>query len=123
LLKRFGLPAASLRMTVAKVARCRRDHPEVPLDIWHRLPELLEDPLAIFPSRRRDGSMVILLVVVDRNGDPVLVAATPGDARANVILSVYGKSAGLIWVADELASAQAEGRPTYERKVVSPEVV
>jgi Phage MuF-C-terminal domain len=115
LLKRFGLPAASLRMTVAKVARCRRDHPEVQLDVWHRLPELLEDPLAIFPSQRRDGSMVVLLVVVDRNGDPVLVAVTPGDVSANVILSVYGKSAGLIWVAREIASAQAEGLPTYER--------
>jgi Phage MuF-C-terminal domain len=115
LLRRFGLPAASLRMTVAKLARCRRDHPEVQLDVWHRLPKLLEAPLAIFPSRRRDGSMVVLLVVSDRNGDPILVAASPGDGSANVILSVYGKNAGLLWIANEIASAKAENLPTYEK--------
>lgn len=116
LLKDFGLPAASFQMTVAKVAKARKDHPEVPLLVWHDLPRLLEDPLAIFPSRWRDGSMVILLIVEDRNGDPILVAAAPGAHGPNAILSIYGKEAGLEWVAKEIESAKAEGLPTYERK-------
>ncbi|MBL8652144.1 MAG: hypothetical protein JNL35_17280 [Sphingopyxis sp.] len=96
--------------------RARKEHPEVPLAVWHDLPNLLEDPLAIFPSRWRDGSMVMLLVFTDRNGDPILVAASPGDAQPNTILSMYGKEAGLTWVANEIAAAKAEGLPTYERK-------
>jgi len=115
LLKDFGLPAASFQMTVAKVARTRKDHPEVPLAVWHDLPKLLENPLAIFPSRWRDGSMVILLIVEDRNGDPILVAAAPGTGGPNAILSIYGKEAGLEWVAKEIAAAKAEGLPTYEK--------
>ena len=115
LLREFGLSAASLSMTVAKVARCRRDHPEVPLAVWHELPGLLADPLAIFPSQRRDGSIVIVLVVQDRTGAPILVAATAGDGSVNMILSVYGKDAGLPWVANELALARANGLPVYEK--------
>ena len=116
LLRKFGLRSASLTMTVAKVARCRREHPEVPLAVWHSLPNLLEDPLAIFPSQHRDGTMIVLLVVFDRNGHPVLVAANPGDNGANVILSVYGKEAGFTWIVKELEQARAEGLEVYERR-------
>jgi hypothetical protein len=116
ILKAYGLTGASLTMTVAKVARCRREHPDVPLAVWHDLPELLADPLAMFPSQRRDGSMVILLLVSDHKGDPVLVAVSPGDGSANVILSVYGKEAGYPWIIKEIASAKADGLPTYEGK-------
>jgi hypothetical protein len=116
LLRNFGLPSASLTMTVAKVARCRREHPEVPLEVWYALPTLLENPLAIFPSQHRDGTLIVLLVVLDRDGNPILVAANPGDGGANVILSVYGKEAGLSWIAKELEQARAEGLEVYERK-------
>ncbi|MEQ1687939.1 MAG: hypothetical protein ABL874_05150 [Sphingopyxis sp.] len=115
LLRKYGLPSASLTMTVAKVARCRREHSEVPLAVWHDLPKLLEDPLAIFPSQHRDGSMVILLVVLDRNGNHILVVAHPGDGGANVILSVYGKEAGFDWITREIAQAKAEGLDVYEK--------
>jgi Phage MuF-C-terminal domain len=115
LLRGFGLSASSLSMTVAKVARCRRKHPEVPLAVWHDLPNLLADPLAIFPSQMRDGSVVIVLVVQDRTGAPVLVAATAGDGSVNMILSVYGKDSGLPWVANEIAAARAAGLLVYEK--------
>jgi Phage MuF-C-terminal domain len=115
LLRKFGLSASSLSMTVAKVARCRRKHPEVPLAVWHDLPNLLADPLAIFPSQMRDGSVVIVLVVQDRTGAPILVAATAGDGSVNMILSVYGKNAGLPWVANEIALARVEGLLIYEK--------
>lgn len=116
ILKAYGLPGTSLVMTVGKVATCRREHPDVPLAVWHDLPKLMADPLAIFPSQRRDGSVVILLLVSDHNGDPILVAVSPGDGSANVILSVYGKEAGFPWVIKEIASARADGLPTYEGK-------
>lgn len=116
LLMRHGLRAASMTMTVAKVARCRREHPEVPLIVWRQLPRLLEDPLAIFPSERRDGTMVIVLVVQDLDGKPVLVAITPNaEGGPNAILSVYGKTAGMIWIAAQLSRARAEGHMVYEK--------
>ncbi len=115
LLKAYGLSFGSLTMTVAKVARCRREHPEVPLHVWHDLPNLLSNPLAIFPSARRDGSIVIILLVVDRDNNPVLVASMPGEGKLNVILSVYGKHAGYEWAAKEIAFAEAEGYTIYKK--------
>jgi Phage MuF-C-terminal domain len=113
-LKLYGLVAGSITMSVAKIATCRRTHPEVPLHVWHDLPDLLSEPLAVFPSARRDGSIVILLVVEDRDNNPVLVAAIAEQGR-NVILSVYGKDAGLEWVAKEIAFAEAEGIAVYKK--------
>ena len=116
ILCQYGLSAGNLSMTVAKVATCRREHPEVPLQVWHVLPSLLADPLAIFPSKRRNRSLVVLLVVEDRDGNPVIVAIEPDlDSDQNIILSVYGKEAGLAWVVAEIASARQEGLPVYEK--------
>ena len=66
LLSSFGLGTGALTFSVDKIARCRRDHSEVPLDVWYDLPDLLNDPLAVFPSARRDRSIVVLLLVEDR---------------------------------------------------------
>jgi hypothetical protein len=44
LLLEFGLNPGALTMSVDKLARCRREHPEVPLDVWHRLPALIANP-------------------------------------------------------------------------------
>ncbi|HEX8302238.1 hypothetical protein [Sphingomonas sp.] len=115
LLSRYGLSSGGLMMKAAKVATCRRIHPEVPLDVWHNLPSLLANPLAIFPSARRDGSVVTLLIVKDRDNNPIVVAISP-DANIghNVVLSVYGKDAGFGWAATEMEAARKEGLPVYE---------
>ena len=116
-LRKFGLLAADLAMSAAKVARIRREHPEVSLKALHALPELLGDPLAVFPSVRRDRSVVLVLVLVVRaaSGDPLIGIVIP-DAVAgrNIVLSVYGKDNGHAWVRAQLAYAREEGLEVYE---------
>ena len=116
LLIQFGLHDGALTMVAAKVALCRKRHPEVSLEVWHNLPDLLADPLAIFPSAKRDGTQVVLLVVTDRDGHPVVVAIAPDPERLNAVLSVYGKENGWEWAAQQIADARADGLPTYEKK-------
>jgi Phage MuF-C-terminal domain len=111
----FGLRTGALTFSVEKMARCRREHPEVPLAVWYDLPNLLREPLAIFPSMRRDGSYVVLLVVKDRDQHPVVVAVTSGRSNINVVLSIYGKRNGYDWAAKQIAYARSEGLKVYEK--------
>lgn len=117
ILRSVGLAPADLVMTQGKIARCRREHPEVMLNIWHDLPALLSDPLAAVPSMRRDGSLVVMLFVIDAAGDPVVVAIQPGsDGSPNVVLSVYGKANGYEWLTRQITYARADGLPYYVRR-------
>ena len=116
ILKDAGLNSGALAIMVAKIARCRREHPEVPLQVWYDLPALLAKPMAIFPSARADGSLVSLLVAIDRNGNPVIVALAPASGDLNVVLSVYGKNDGFVWAAKEMARARANGHCVFESK-------
>ena len=111
----YGLLQADLVMSAAKIARVRREHPDLSLDILHGLPDLICDPLAMFPSIRRDGSLVVVLVVRDLAGEPVIAAITPDlVTHRNVVLSVYGKQDGLAWVETQLAYARADGFKVFE---------
>lgn len=113
----LGLNQANMVMTAAKIARCRRDHPGVSLDTWHDLPMLLCDPVAVFPSTRRDGTIVVMLVVADADGDPVVAAIQSDNSSGlNVVLSVYGKKHGFDWAARQLAAARSDGLPVFEHK-------
>lgn len=84
--------------------------------MWHRLPQLIGDPLAVFPSARRDGSVAILLLEIDSQGNPVLAIVTPDHGPLNVVLSVYGKQNGLAWAQIEIARAITDQLPIFEGK-------
>ena len=96
LLIELGFSCGPIVITPGKLARCRREHPEVALIELYRLPNFLQDPIAVFPSRKDDGTQILLLVIEGINGQPIIAAALPGLGNApNVILSIYAKSAGL----------------------------
>jgi hypothetical protein len=111
----LGLIAADIAVSASKVARIRREHPEVTLAILHALPELICDPLVAFPSIRRDGSVVIVLVVRDTAGDPIIAIIHPDQsAGRNVVLSVYGKEKGFSWIQAQIAQALEDGFAVFE---------
>jgi hypothetical protein len=112
----LGLNSGALIMSAEKLARCRREHSEVALEVWHRLPQLIANPLAVFPSSKRDGSVVILLLEIDREGNPVVAVIIPDSGPLNVVLSVYGKHDGLAWAQVEIARAIADQLPVFEGK-------
>ena len=108
-------------MSAAKIAKARKDHPEVELATWYRLPELLIDPAAIFPSTREDGTIIVVIAVIDTDGNPIIVPVIANEAaNGNAVLSVYGKQgngriSGHDWVTKQLRLARSEGRHTYEK--------
>ena len=113
--QKFGLLPVDLAMSAAKLARVRREHPELSLDVLHRLPELICNPLALFPSVRRDGSVVLVLVLRDLNGEPVIAAVVADPVmRRNVVLSVYGKNQGNDWIKTQIRRARADGFAVFE---------
>jgi Phage MuF-C-terminal domain len=121
LLKAHGLLPADLMMSAAKIAKARREHPEVALKTWHQLPQLLSDPSAIFPSTRSDGSIVVIIAVLDNHGNPIVVPITPSsNGKENTVLSVYGKNgsdklSGHEWIFNQLTLARKEGQKVYEK--------
>lgn len=122
LLRAAGLHPADMVMSAGKIARARRDHPEVSLDDWHNLPDLLADPLAIFPSTRDDGTVVVALVICDCDGNPVIVPIVADqNPKQNVVLSIYGKEpqgdrSGFDWIRSQIDAAAKRGEFVYQKK-------
>jgi hypothetical protein len=121
LLRSFGLAPADLTISAAKIAKIRREHPEVSLAIWYDLPQLLMDPDAVFPSIHDDGSIIVLIAVIDADGNPVIVPVTASaNGSSNVVLSVYGKQgtarqSGIEWIARQISAAKLENKRVYEK--------
>jgi hypothetical protein len=121
LLKAYGLLPANLMMSAAKIAKARREHSEVSLQTWYQLPQLLADPFAIFPSARADGSIIVVIAVLDGDGNPVVAPIIPSsNGKENTVLSLYGKGgsdrlSGHDWVASQIVLARKEGYRVYEK--------
>ncbi len=121
ILRDFGLGAHDLEMTAGKIAKARKEHAEISLQIWHTLPALLQDPYAIFPSTRDDGTVIVVIAVLDLDGNPVIVPIIESKGRPrNVVLSVYGKAGsdrlnGHEWIANQIATAKREGKKVFEK--------
>lgn len=115
-LQRLGMPAGELAMSAAKMARARREHPEVPLATWKALPDLIEDPRAVFPSQRDDGSLIVAVDARDASNNPIIVPIIATPHSGSVVLSVYGKQDGDQFIAKEIARAQNEGAQLYVKE-------
>jgi Phage MuF-C-terminal domain len=117
LLQSLGLEPSDLMMATGKIAFCRREHSQVTRAMWHDLPHLIEKPMAVVPSSHRDGSLVVVLVISDVDGDPVVVVVKPGNRGSpNIILSVYGKANGHAWTAAQIKYAAADSLPHFVSK-------
>lgn len=117
LLQGLGLAPADLVMSTGEIARARREHASVPLALWRELPRLIGKPAAVIPSSRQDGSLLVVLVVTDAEGNPVLAPIAPGlNGAPNVVLSIYGKESGLDWVNRQIRQAAQDAMPHYVAK-------
>ncbi len=122
LLRPLGLGPFDMVMSAGKIARARREHPQLALALWYDLPALLISPSAAFASPRDDGTLVVCLAVVDAEGCPVIAPVVRDDQRRrNVVLTVYGKqpserSTGFEWIAAQLGRAHREGRPYFREE-------
>ncbi|GAA0721233.1 diguanylate cyclase domain-containing protein [Dokdonella soli] len=84
-----------------------------------RLPETLDEPVAIFDSATKDKSLVVVTTQKDANGHPIVATIHPDGKQAHVevhvLTSAYGKE-GDTWAADQVAA----GRLRYADKEKAP---
>lgn len=120
-LRKLGLGPYDLIMSTGKLAKSRRDHPEVSIATWHGLPALIANPNAAFLSPRRDGSIVVAIAAIDADGCPIIVPITADrSGQRNVVLTAYGKDdtdhrTGHEWIQAQIETAQKEGAYVYVR--------
>ncbi len=121
LLTKYGLLSTYINMTPGKIAKCRREHPEVSLETWYNLPTLICNPDAIFPSYKSDGSLIIVIAAFDSKNCPIIVPIIPDEnAKKNIILSVYGKEdkdsqSAQEWINSQIAIARKANIPVFEK--------
>jgi hypothetical protein len=121
-LQAVGFGKGNLVMLAGKVYKVLRDHPEVPRDVFDRLPELLSDPLAVFPSGKNDGSYVVALDAKDTAANliiaPIQKSGSGSDNQvASVVLSVYGREdADGDWLQRQIDAALTRREKVYLRE-------
>lgn len=109
-------------MSAAKIVRAMSEHPQVPLESWLRLPNLIADAVAGFPSARRDGSIIVVLIERDDADDPIVVPILWDERqKLNILLSIYGRSpndrvTGDEWIQAQIGYARREGDPYFDRR-------
>ena len=100
-LQSIGVADREIIWRSRKIAEILRKHQGMTLDIIKRVPEILENPIAVLKSRQSDSRIVLFGELKDENGAPVtaiveLQPTTMGGELLdmNVVVSAYGKDSG-----------------------------
>ncbi len=125
-LRMLGLPNAPLHMpasVLTKIATGKRgERPPLSPEQIAKLPELIDDPVAVFASATVEGAVVVLTSMKDTAGSPVLAAIATGSragaaasVTVNVLASAYGKNSAERWTAEQADA----GRLLYSKNAPS----
>ncbi len=118
-LQAVGFGKGNLVMLAGKIYKVLKEHPEVPRAVFDRLPELISDPLAVFPSGKNDGSYVVVLDAKDTAANliiaPLQKSGSGSDNQAaSVVLSVYGREgADGDWIQRQIEAALMRREKVY----------
>ena len=113
-----GLPAGQLSIGRAKIGAIADKH-DITADTLSRLPALLENPWAIYPSTLPGPErQIVALRARDTKGHPILCVIQP-DGTVSIVNSVYGKTSRGAQTGDQLveaaiAAAKAKGAKVFE---------
>lgn len=96
-----ALPVAMPPSVLFKIASGKQgERPPIPQNLIERLPELLDQPAAVFRQEHSD-SLIVICHEVDSAGSPIAIVVRPNQAdglnRVNVITTAYGKSNADDW--------------------------
>lgn len=105
-LRMVGAPDLPLRMPPNVLAKLEggKGGTRAPLTAKQiaRLPEEIDDPVAVFRDPKRPDNLIVQTALVDAEGLPVQVAIRPngndGHERANIVLSAFGRANAEDWV-------------------------
>ncbi|WP_367347473.1 hypothetical protein [Stenotrophomonas bentonitica] len=108
----LGYPDVPLRMNqgVLKKIASGKDgqRPGLPPASISKLPELIDEPVAVFDSGTVQGALVVLTTGRDSSGNGNLIVSVQSNlldanARVNMITSAYSKPRS-VWVAEQVAA-------------------
>ncbi|TSK01620.1 hypothetical protein FPL06_15875 [Xanthomonas citri pv. glycines] len=126
-LRMLGFPDISLRMNqgvLRKIATGKGgERPGLPPASICKLPELIDEPVAIFESATVTGALVVLTSAADSDGNGNLVVSVQANlvdanSRVNMITSAYSKQRSN-WVGEQVAA----GRARYADEKKSPGIL
>lgn len=83
-LRLIGAKPYKIAISVGKVRKIQKEHPEVSREILKQLPEHINNPIAIFRSRTRDDSVVIITELTTTRRDE----KEGKDIKENLIASI-----------------------------------
>lgn len=106
-LQAVGLHAFPVMITANKLREATQGKHSVPVAELEKLPELLEDPVAVFKNtageQGEDRGFAVLIEAKDGNGNPVLVPINISkDGKTNVITTLYGRQDFNDWLKRQL---------------------
>lgn len=126
-LRMLGFPALPLRMSAGVLRKIYTgkagQRAGIHEKFLRRLPELIDEPEAVFDSHTVDGALVVLVAALAVDGSPTVVVSVEANLRdenapANMITSAYAKGRGE-WVAEQVAA----GRLRYWGKTKGPDTL
>lgn len=79
MLRELGVHEASLELPTRYLLAIRDKHPDVPASVFENLPELLSDPVFIYPHK--DGGVNVVIDTKTADGDVIVVGVRDGRIR------------------------------------------
>lgn len=88
-------------------------HPDVPAEVWSRLPDLLADPDYVFPHS--DGGMNFSIEVKTRAGEPIVIGIRDGEVRTITPRNDREGATGDDTLMRAISAAMNQGGKSYVR--------
>lgn len=95
----IGIVDKKLIMRSQKMNTIMKQHPEITVDIFKKIPDILEKPFLIMKSRTVENSIVAYGDAVGENGIPVMVSVLLGPTESgnqlidvNIVTSAYSRT-------------------------------
>jgi hypothetical protein len=78
-LREMGEKDAGIELSPIAAKAIAQKHPDVPVEVWKRLPELVADPLYVLPHK--DGGHEVVVDIRTANAEPIIVGSRDGSIR------------------------------------------
>ena len=112
-LKALGVTDKSLEFPVSAILKIAGKHPDVPPEVVQRLPELVSDPLFIFPHP--EGGQNVVLDATTAKGEPIIVGVRDGRVRTITPQNDDNALTGQERLAQKIDAAVSRGEKVYAR--------
>jgi hypothetical protein len=107
LYQKYGLPASSLNLPSSIVKKAMEVH-HISMTLLERLPDLLQNPRAVFESLKGAGSVVSVVDARDKEHRQIIAILKPSRNGLTMVLSVYGRNNFADFVKNNIKSGKVK---------------